>query len=79
MSGVPHPPLVPTWLAGAPVGVGWELGWEAGYKAALRAAAEQTFGAVVQDAGGGMVDLLVDRDTARYPTVGSHVTVAFDG
>lgn len=33
------------------------------------------FGAVVQDAGGGMVNLLVDRDTEQYPRNGDHIEV----
>lgn len=36
------------------------------------------FHAVVQDAGGGMVDLLVDRDTFAYPPIGAGVWVVLD-
>lgn len=36
------------------------------------------FHAVVRDAGGGIVDLLVDRDTFVYPPVGAGVWVVLD-
>jgi hypothetical protein len=37
---------------------------------------ERGFGAKVTDAGGGVVTLLVDRNTWEYPDVGQHVEVA---
>jgi hypothetical protein len=37
------------------------------------------FGAIVQDVGGGLVTLMVDRDTMSYPEVGSHVSVVYGG
>lgn len=37
----------------------------------------QSFKAVVADAGGGHVDLLIDRDTQRYPRNGQRVEVSY--
>lgn len=38
---------------------------------------ERTFKATVRDAGGGIVDLLVDRDTDQYPPEGTQVRVYY--
>ena len=37
-----------------------------------------TFGAFVLDAGGGVVNLVVDRDTDRYPRNGAYVVVTVE-
>jgi hypothetical protein len=42
---------------------------------AIEASRHPVFGATVLDAGGGLVQLVVDRDTTEYPSVGAAVRV----